>query len=174
MTAELIVMIFNQKGDTRDVWSVLEKLHNARKIRLKNAVLVERDASGKAFIQQHRNFPTWDRAFDDSFILLFTNALFTEDAEIHKRELIASVFDECFVEELEKAWLPHSSALLIFIPSNSLVNSQRLLDYLTEYSGTLMYTTLPERVIDSILELSRNEAVTGFTSPGEVPIAEGK
>ena len=173
MTAELIVMIFNQNGETRDVWRALENLHKARDIGLKNAVLVERDASGKAFIQQHSHFPTWDRAFDDSFILLFTNALFTEDAETHKRELIASVFDECFVGEFEKAWQPNSSAMVIYIPRNSLVNSQRLLDYLSEYSGTLMYTTLPEQVIDSILELSRNEAVIGFTSPVEVPIAEG-
>jgi uncharacterized membrane protein len=154
MTAELIVMIFHQNGETRDVWRALDELNGTRALGLKNAVLIERDARGRAFIQQFKHYPALDPAMDDTFVLFFTNALFTEDAEDLNRDLLVSEFDECFIEELEKAWLPHSSALLIFIPRDSLVNSQRILDYLSEYSGTLMYTTLPERSINSILELS--------------------
>lgn len=156
MTAELIIMIFHQNGETRDVWRALDELNGTGALGLKNAVLLERDARGKAFIQQHKHYPALGPAMDDTFVLFFTNALFTGDAEDLNRDLLVAEFDECFIEELEKAWLPHRSALLIFIPHDSLVNSQQLLDYLSEYSGTLMHTTLPERTIASILELSNS------------------
>ena len=147
-------MIFNQDGDTRDVWQAMDKLSKTRALGLKNAVLIERDARGKAFIQQYKHYPAWGSVINDTFVLFFANALFTEDAEDFNRDLLVEELDECFIEELEKAWLPNRSALLIFITHASLVNSQRLLDDLSEYRGTLMYTTLPERSINSILELS--------------------
>ena len=153
MTAELIIMIFHQNGETRDVWRALDELNGTRALGLKNAVLIERDARGRAIIQQHKHYPALGPAMDDTFLSFFTTALFTEDAEDLNRDLLVAEFDECFIEELEKVWLPHRSALLIFIPADSLVNSQQLLDYLSEYSGTLIHTTLPERTIKSILEL---------------------
>lgn len=149
-------MIFNQDGDTRDIWQAMDKLSKTRALGLKNAVLIERDARGKAFIQQSKLYPAWGSVINDTFVLFFANALFTEDAEDFNRDLLVDELDECFIEELEKAWRSRRSALLIFIPRESLVNSQRILDYLSEYSGTLMYTTFPERSIKSILELSIN------------------
>ena len=156
MTAELIIMIFDQNGINQNVWGAMDKLRKDSVLGLENAIVIERVEKGKTFIQQNKHYPAWGQGMDDAFITFFTNALFTESAEDFHRDLLVAEFDECFIEELEKTWRPHRSALLIFIPRKSLVNSQRILDYLSEYSGTLMYTTFPERSIKSILELSIN------------------
>ena len=156
MTVELIVKFFDQDGIKQNVWLALNKLRKTKGIELENAVLVERDVRGKTFLQQYRHHPAWDPALDDSFLLLFSNALFKGDTNTRTRELMAAEFAECFIEQLEKAWLLHYLALLIFIPSDSLVNSKELLDYLSEFTGILVHTTFPERLIMSILELSKS------------------
>ena len=149
MNVELIIMVFNQNESSKDVWQAMDQTNV---LGLKNVILVERDAVGKAYIQQSKRSPARDQVLDDTFLLLFTNAMFISDARCDKRELMIAEFGECFIEELEKAWHPHSSALLVFIPSNSLVNTRRLIDSLSENNGTLVHTTLPERTIKSILE----------------------
>ena len=150
MTVELIIMIFNQNDSNKDAWRALDK---TKVLGLKNVILVERDEVGRAYIQQSKHYPARDQVLDDSFLLHFSNAAFLGDAKSLKRELMIAEFGECFFEEIEKAWQPHSAALLIFIPSNSLVNTQRLIDCLSENSGTLVHTTFPERTIKSIHEL---------------------
>ena len=150
MTVELIIMIFNQNDSNKDAWRALDK---TKVLGLKNVILVERDEVGRAYIQHSNHYPARDQVLDDSFLLHFSNAVFIGDAKSLKRELMIAEFGECFFEEIEKAWQPHSAALLIFIPSNSLVNTQRLIDCLSENSGTLVHTTFPERTIKSILEL---------------------
>ena len=156
MTVELIVKFINQNGMKQNVWLALNKLRKSKGVELENAILVERDAQGKTFIQQYRYYPAWGPALDDSFLLLFSNALFMGDTNTRTRELMVAEFAECFIEELEKAWLLHYSALLILIPSDSLVNSKELLDYLSDFTGILVHTTFPERLIISILESSKS------------------
>ena len=154
MTIELLVMISDQNEVTNDVWRAMDTLRKTRSFRLENAALIERDTNGKAHIQQYKRYPAWGPTIDDDFLMLFTHGIFNGDEETHKREVVVAEFGECLVEELEKAWLPHSSALLIFIARDSLVNTQEVLDHLSKYSGTLVHTSFPERSIKSMLELS--------------------
>lgn len=144
-------MIFNQNDSNKDVWRALDK---TKVLGLENVMLVEHDGLGKASFPQSAQSPARDQVLADSFLLFFSNAMFMRDAESHQRELMIAEFGDCFIEEIEKTWLPYSSALLIFIPGNSLVNTRRLIDNLSENSGTLVHTTFPERTIMSILELS--------------------
>ena len=160
MTIELIVMFFDQDEVTPNTWRALNTLRKTRAFGLENAALVERDAAGKAFIQHYKRYPAWGKEIDDTFMLLFTNAIFKDNAGDHERDMLIAEFDEFFISGLERLWRPSNSALLIFIPRESLVDTSRLLNYLAGYSGTLIHTTIPVRTIESILAMSPSDELS--------------
>jgi len=73
------------------------------------------------------------------------------------RPLIEAGLDEHFLEDVANTLLPNSSALLIFFPQDSLVDTRRLLDDISKFKGALIHTTFPSQIIDSVLELTRSE-----------------
>ena len=73
------------------------------------------------------------------------------------RPLVEAGLDEYFLEDVANALLPNSSALLIFFPQDSLVNTRQLLDSLSKFKGALIHTTFPSQIIDSVLYLTRSE-----------------
>jgi len=160
MTIELILMIFDQDEVAPNAWLVLDTMRKTRAFGLENAVLVERDAAGKAFIHQFKRYPTWKPALNDSFLTLFTNAIFSGTADERERDPLIAELDEVFLEEVADAWQPSTSALLIFVPRQSLVDTRRLLNYLAEFNGTLIRTTIPEQIIESILEQSKSSELS--------------
>jgi len=92
----------------------------------------------------------------DTFLTLFTNVLFTDSQGSRKLGLVIAELDEMFLEEITDAWEANSSALLIFIQRESLADTRKLLDHLSKFSGTLIHTTIPSRIIESILEQTKN------------------
>jgi len=156
MPIDLLVMIFDQNGVTPGAWHALNSMRKNRSFGLENAVLVVRDTAGKAFIHQFKRYPTWKPALNDSFLTLFTNAIFSGTADERERDLLIAELDEVFLEEVADAWQPSTSALLIFVPRQSLVDTRRLLNYLAEFNGTLIRTTFPEQTIEFILMQSKS------------------
>jgi len=160
MSIELILMIFDQDEVAPNAWLVLDTMRKTRAFGLENAVLVERDTAGKAFIHQFKRYPTWKPALNDSFLTLFTNAIFSGTADERERDPLIAELDEVFLQEVADAWQPSTSALLIFVPRQSLVDTRLLLNYLADHSGTLIHTTFPEQIIESILEQSKSSELS--------------
>jgi uncharacterized membrane protein len=160
MQIELILMIFDQDEVTPNAWLVFDRMRKTRAFRLENAGLVERDAAGKAFIHQFKRYPTWKPPLDDTFLILFTNAIFSGSAGERERDPLIAELDEVFLKEVADAWHSSNSALLIFSPRQSLVDTRRLLNYLAEFNGTLIQTTFPEQIIESILEQSKSSELS--------------
>jgi len=156
MTIELIAMIFDQDEDVSDARRALDTMRQTTTFGLENAVLVEKDAAGKAFVHQYSREPVSTPVRDDTLLILFANVIFTGSATERERDLVIAELDEVFLEEIADAWQPSTSALLIIIPRLSLVDAQRLLKYLAEYSGTLIRTTFPEQTIEFILMQSKS------------------
>jgi len=156
MTIELIIMIFEQDEATPNARQALNTMRKTRSIGLDNAALVERDSTGNVFVQQYKRYPAWELTIDDTFLMLFTNAIFKDNVEEREQNLLLAEFDEHFMTELDRIWQPSNSALLIFFPRKSLVDMRHLIDYLAEFSGTLIQTTIPERITKAILELSKS------------------
>ncbi len=154
MTIDLVAMVFDQDEDASKAKWVLDTLHKTRALGLENAVVVERDTAGKAFVQKYKRLPAGEPVLDDTFLILFANAIFTGIATERERDLVIAELDEVFLEEIDTAWQSSNSALLIFSSRKSLVDLRRLLNYLSEYRGTLFQTTIPEQIVESILELS--------------------
>ena len=156
MPIDLLVMIFDQNGVTPGAWHALNSMRKNRSFGLENAVLVERDAAGKASIHHYKSYPTSRPILDDTFLTLFTNVLFTDSQGSRKLGLVIAELDEMVLEEITDAWEANSSALLIFIQRESLADTRKLLDHLSKFSGTLIHTTIPSRIIESILEQTKN------------------
>ena len=164
MTIELIVMIFDQDGVTSNAWKALHTLRKTSAFGLENAVLVERDADLQAFIQHYKRYPAWKAPLDDTFLILFTKTIFGDSQGDRACDAVSQELDEVFLEGVTKAWEDKHSALLIFIPRESLLDTRRLLDYLSEYSGTLIHTTIPQRIIESIIEGSKSAELGGVNN----------
>jgi len=162
MTIELIVMIFEHDEVTPNARLALNTLRKSRSFGLNSAALVQRESTGKAFVQQYRRYPAWELATDDTFLMLFTNVIFKDNVEDRERNLLLAEFDEYFMTELDRVWQPSNSALLIFFPRESLVDMRHLINYLAEFSGTLIQTTIPERTIKAILELSKSTELSSM------------
>ena len=157
MHSELFVLIFNQDEDTRNVRQALQMMRKSREFGLENAAMVERDGAGKVYIHQYSRYPVWEPVSDDTFLILFTEAIFGDTQEDSVRPLIEAGMDKYILENVATTLLPSSSALLMFFPQDSLVDTRRLLDTLSKFKGTLIHTTFPSQIIDSVLELTRSE-----------------
>ena len=157
MLSELFVLIFNQDEETRIAWQALQMMRKSREFGLNDAALVERDDAGKVYIHQYSRYPVWEPVSDDAFLIFFTEAIFGDTQEDSVRPLIEAGLDEHFLEDVANTLLPNSSALLIFFPQDSLVDTRRLLDDISKFKGALIHTTFPSQIIDSVLELTRSE-----------------
>ncbi len=157
MHSKLIVLTFNRDEDSHNARKALQMMQKNRAFGLDNAALVERDGAGRAFVHQYTRYPAWEPVSDDTFLILFTESIFGDTQEDSVRLLVEAGLDEYFLEDVAKTLLPNSSALLIFFPQDSLVDTRQLLDALAKFKGTLIHTTFPSQIIDSVLELTRSE-----------------
>ena len=157
MHSELFVLIFNQDEETRNSLQALQMMRKSREFGLENAALVERDGAGKVLIHQYSRYPVWEPVSDDTLLILFTEAIFGDTQEDSVRPLIEAGLDEYFLEDVANALLPNSSALLIFFPQDSLIDTHQLPDALSKFKGALIHTTLPSQTLDSVLDLTRSE-----------------
>ena len=157
MHSELFVLIFNQDEDTWNSRQALQMMRKSRAFKLENATLVEPDGTGKAYIHQYSRYPVWEPVWDDTLLILFTEAIFGDTQKDSMRPLVEAGLNEYFLEDVANTLLPNSSALLIFFPQDSLVDTRQLLDSLSKFKGALIHTTFPSQIIDSVLELTRSE-----------------
>ena len=157
MNSELFVLIFNQVEDTRNARQALQMMRESKAFGLDNTAMVERDGAGKVYIHQYSRYPVWEPVSDDTFLILFTEAIFGDIQEDSARPLIEAGLDKHILENVANTLLPNSSALLMFFPQDSLVDTRRLLDALSKFKGTMIHTIFPSQIIDSVLELTRSE-----------------
>ena len=157
MLSELFVLIFNQDEDTRNAWQALQMIRESKAFGLDNAAMVERDDAGKVYIHQYSRYPVWEPVSDDDFLIFITEAIFGDTQEASVRLLVEAGLDKYFLEEVANTLLLNSSALLIFFPQDSLVDTRQLLDAISKFKGALIHTTFPPQVIDSVLDLTRSE-----------------
>ncbi|MGB2911281.1 MAG: hypothetical protein WBF05_03555 [Anaerolineales bacterium] len=157
MHSELFVLIFNQDEETRNSLQALQMMRKSREFGLENAALVERDDAGKVYIHQYSRYPVWEPVSDDDFLIFITEAIFGDTQEASVRLLVEAGLDKYFLEEVANTLLLNSSALLIFFPQDSLVDTRQLLDAISKFKGALIHTTFPPQVIDSVLDLTRSE-----------------
>lgn len=81
---------------------------------------------------------------------MLSTAMFDLDTEGRRPKLADAGLDEFFLTEVMQSLAPNSSALLIYVPNNSMADTRILLDTLVLFKGTLHRTTISpeaERVL---------------------------
>jgi uncharacterized membrane protein len=152
MNSELFVLTFSEEEDTQKTLQALETMGKNWAFGLNNAVLVKRDESGRALVHQYTRYPSWRPVSDNKFLLSFTEAVFRDTQKDAIRPLVDAGLDECFLEEVASTLQPGGSALMVYIPDDSLVDTRLLLETLATFRGTVHQTIFPVQVERTILE----------------------
>ena len=152
MYDELIFMIFSGEGGAGEAWSALEKIHEGQLFRLVDIVLISRDKAGKVALRPQWNVSVVPGDKDCQIPLLMAEALFTDSAEENIHQLSEGGLDKTTLQNVSQAVEADTSALLIYIPGDSLIDSRTYLAPLSRLQGTLHHATFPSTVKDAIWE----------------------
>jgi uncharacterized membrane protein len=78
--------------------------------------------------------------------------MFGISREEGQRRLIDAGVDPFFLKEVVEAFQPGSSAYLIYVPRESLIDTQRYLDILEVLPGNLYHTTFRPQTEEALLK----------------------
>jgi len=152
MVDELICMIFSGEGGAGEAWSALEENHEGRLFRLVNIVLISRDWAGEVALRPQGKVPVVPGDQDCQLTLFVAEALFDKSAEGYIYQLSEAGLDKTFLQNVAQAVETDTSALLIYIAGDSLIDTRTYLASLSTLQGTVHHTTFPSAVKDSIWE----------------------
>lgn len=157
MNSDLIILTFSQEDKAFQARQALEIMRGRQLFGLENTALVTRDRAGQAAVHQRWGLPAYPRNPRRRLPVLFADAIFGPAPEQEAQRLADAGLDEMLLKEVATALDPDGSALLIYIPADSIVDTRRLLDALALFSGTLHHTRIPAQVDEAILELAEIE-----------------
>ena len=151
MRSDLIIITFSHEDKAFQARQALEIMRGKQLFGLGNAALVTRDRSGQAAVHQRWDLPAYPRGPQGRLPVLFADAIFGPTPEQGAQRLADAGLDMVFLEEVATALHPDGSALLIYIPPDSIVDTRRLLDALALFEGSLHHTSMPASVEEAIL-----------------------
>lgn len=152
MIDELICMIFSGEGGAVEARSSLGKKHEGQLFRLVDIVLISRDRAGEVAYRPQRKVPVVPGDQDCQMPLFVAEALFGKSPEVGIHQLREAGIDNTFLQNVFQALETDTSALLIYIPGDSLIDTRSYLASLSTLQGTLHHTTFPSAVKEAILE----------------------
>jgi uncharacterized membrane protein len=147
----LIIITFLQQDEAFQARQALEIMRGRQLLGLDNAAFVTRDRTGRASVHLRWDLPAYPRGRRGHLPVLFADAVFGPTPEEGTQRLADAGLDEIFLKEVATALEPKGSALLIYIPSDSVVDTRRLLDALALFDGKLHHTSMPAAVENAIL-----------------------
>lgn len=151
MQSDLIIITFLQEDEAFQARQALEIMRGKQLFGLDNAALVTRDRTGRASVHQRWDLPAYPRGRQRNLPVLFADALFGCTPEEGAQRLADAGLDEIFLKEVATALEPEGSALLIYVPSEAIADTRRLLDALELFDGKLHHTSMPAAVENAIL-----------------------
>lgn len=157
MQSDLIIVTFLQEDRACQARQALEIMRGKQLFRLDNAALVTRDRTGRASVHQRWDLPFFPRGRREHLPVLFADAVFGSTPEEGVQKLAGAGLDEIFLREVATALEPESSALLIYVPSETIADTRRLLDVLELFDGKLHHTSMPAAVENAILAQAEAE-----------------
>ena len=157
MNSDLFILTFPQEDEAFQARQALEIMRGKQLFGLENTALVTRDRAGQAAVHQRWGLPAYPRNPRRRLPVLFADAIFGDVPEEGIRKLADAGLGEMFLKEVATALDPDGSALLVYIPADSIVDTRRLLDALALFSGILHHTRIPSQVEEAILALAEIE-----------------
>ena len=151
MQSDLIIITFLQEDEAFRALQALEIMRGRQLFGLDNAALVTRDKTGRAAVHQRWDLPAYPRGRRGHLPVIFADTVFGPTHEEGVQRLADAGLDEIFLKEVTAALEPEGSALLIYIPSESVADTRRLLDALALFDAKLYHTSMPAAVENAIL-----------------------
>jgi len=150
--SELIVMVSTGVEDSDKVWRTLERSHGGELLTSSDIVLCNRDSQGKVTFQMR-----WKESdhLDDSYSRpagAFAESIFGISRAEGLRQLAEAGVDPRFLQEVVEAFQPGSSAYLIYVPGESLIDTRYYLEILEASPGNLYHTTFRPQTEEALLK----------------------
>ena len=152
MNNDLIVMTFASEEDALKTREALKLMRGSQFWGLVNTVILSMDSSGKVLIHHQRELPAHQRRPGSQLPDVLADEIFGASPQEGLRRLVEAGLSETFLKEITSELNPNSSALLIYIRPESLVNPQQVLDVLRQFRGTVHHTTVPAEVETALLD----------------------
>lgn len=158
MNNDLVAITFDSEQDALKARGALEIMRNSQFLSVTSAVLVTRDRIGKVVVQHQRQVPANSTDPCSQVPVLLAETMFGTYTEENAQQQIDAGLDEMFVKMVRAALIPQSSMILFYVGQDCLVDTQKLLDALNQFEGTVHHTTVPVQVEGVILKQSQKEA----------------
>ena len=151
MNSDLIVMSFSTVEGGGSAGQAIGILRDRQTLGLEYTAIVTKTGAGQPVIHHRQRLPI--RPHEAEWILLerLADELFGCPLDEATRTLVIAGMDRLFVERVAKALGPDSSALMIYIPSDSMADVEQLVEVLALLEGTVHRTTLPTQVEEALL-----------------------
>ena len=152
MYSELIMLVFTGQEDSDKILWNLESRYGGELLTLSDIVLIRRDNQGKVAFQMR--WKEVDHLYDNHSRLAgaFAEAIFGISGADGRRQLAEAGFDPLFLEDVIQALKTDSSACLIHVPRDSLIDTRRYLKILEGLQGDLYHTTFRPQVEEALLK----------------------
>jgi uncharacterized membrane protein len=156
VNSELFVAIFPAAGEAEIAWQFTEILRERPIYGLSYIALVIRGADGDTrfrYVGSPRESadPTRQRMLQGLAEHLLDNPV-----EAASSRLTGAGIDGIFVENVATQMGPNRSALMIYLPDDSLADIDQLMEFLNLMEATIHRTTLPDAVIEALLRQEWN------------------
>ena len=152
MNSELIAMVFTGKEDLDNTRQILDRSQGGELFRLIDVIIVYRDKLGESTLQLRRKESDRLNNSRDRLAGDFAEALFGNSRAEDHRQLTDAGVDLFFLQEVTQALKPNSSAYLIYVSGESLIDAGRLIEILEGLPGDLYYTTFRPEVEEALLK----------------------
>jgi uncharacterized membrane protein len=153
MNNDLIAMIFGSEQDALTVKSSLGLMRYSQLIGAVHVVPVTRDRKGNVIVHLKDQQPPEPVSPYFQIPELLAMAMFGKTSEQDIQKLIDMGLDGMFVKQVTSSLVPDSSLILNYIPRDSLVDPEQILNSLSGFRGTVLYTTISDELQEALLEL---------------------
>ena len=151
MYSELIVVVITSKEDLSETWRLLEKSQGGQLFKLIDMVLVHRDATAKVSFQARRRDSVGLLTNGSRLAGAFAEAIFDISGAEGRRQLVEAGLDPHFLKDIDQALKLDSSAYLIYVPREGLIDTHRYLEILGQLKGDLHHTIFRSQVEEALL-----------------------
>ncbi len=166
--SDLIVLIFELMDDACWARRALQMMRGHTAFGLEHAAEITRDSSGQTTLHHRWALPTHLYNPRSRLASLLAAVIFGYRPHDEQFILNATGLDERFLTTVTSALVPSSSALLIFVPHDSMViDRAALLRAISLLRGTLYRTSLPVDAEEALLSYAQHAHTQGAnTSTG--------
>jgi uncharacterized membrane protein len=152
MYNDLIIMTFPNKRDALIALLGLDIMRDKELLGLGTITIVTIEESGRTIITQAWDLTQYPHNVEGRVPGGLARILCDGITAVEKQKLHEAGLDPFFMGSIQDALTPDSSAVLHYIPRESLTDTNRLLDTMSRLQGTLYHTTFPKTAEETILQ----------------------